>query len=84
MSNYIPDYIDASFVLRNSRYVSSNIVKGRRIVLYNIGISITQDGDEPLRMCVEFPRLVPLIDLIKANPDHDTYRYTDDVWHIAS
>jgi hypothetical protein len=75
-------YIDASIIVRNSKLVSSNIVKGRRIVLYNIGLSLTQEGNEPIQVSVEYPKLSPLIDLIKLNHDHDEYTYVDGKWEL--
>lgn len=78
---FLPDHIEASITVRNSKYVSSTIVKGRRIVLYGVPIHLDDCTKcKTVHMTPEIPCLSPLIQIIKANPDVNEYKWSGEVW----
>jgi hypothetical protein len=71
----LPDVMSAC--LAPARYVTSNFIKGRRLVFHNVGMYFEVEGTQVKGVGVEYPCLGQLTALVKANP-----KVSDFSWNV--
>jgi hypothetical protein len=76
------DYIEAYIQPKPTKFVSSRIIKGRRIVLRGIELCLTWE-DGKVDMQPSIPALSPALRLLKDNPEANDITWNGKEWELT-
>jgi hypothetical protein len=74
----LPDVMTGS--VKDCRYVTSNFIRGRRLVLYGVGMHFQIENGKIKDVGVEYPCLGPLSRLVQKRTDVDAFKWDGKKW----